>query len=102
MERAVHPDLAKRIVNTNAEGRSHLDHMGAMQLVQGTRAGFGKDTPKEKMIKDVTILDTFENAASVKVVASDWIDYLHLARVNGEWKIINVLWEWKPEARPTR
>jgi hypothetical protein len=42
------------------------------------------------------ILDVYENAASVKVVASDWIDYLHLAKWNGSWKIVNVLWELKP------
>jgi len=45
----------------------------------------------------VTILDRFENAASVKVIASDWIDYLHLAKVDGRWVIINVLWELKPK-----
>ncbi len=26
-----------------------------------------------------------------------WIDYLHVARINGQWKIVNVLWELKPE-----
>ena len=46
---------------------------------------------------DVTVLDVFENAASAKIVASDWVDYLHLARWNGEWKIVNVLWELKPQ-----
>jgi hypothetical protein len=40
----------------------------------------------------------YQNAASVKVVASDWIDYLHLARWNGTWKIVNVLWELEPES----
>jgi hypothetical protein len=56
MERALHPELAKRIVRTNQEGRSRLDQMSAMTLVQGTRMGGGKDTPKEKQQKDVTIL----------------------------------------------
>lgn len=96
MERALHPELAKRIVRSNQEGRSRLDQMSAMTLVQGTRRGGGKDTPKEKQQKDVTILDVFENAASVKVVASDWIDYLHMAKYNGQWVIVNVLWELKP------
>ena len=96
MERALHPELAKRIVRTNAEGVSRLDQMSAMSLVQGTRRGGGKNAPKEKQQKDVTILDTFENAASVKVVASDWIDYLHMAKFNGRWVIVNVLWELKP------
>ena len=97
MERALHPDLAKRIVNTNAQGRSSLGQMSAMTLVQGVKRGGGKDTPKEKQQKDVTILDVFGNAASVKVVASDWIDYLHIARSNGHWVIVNVLWEMKPK-----
>jgi hypothetical protein len=96
MERALHPELAKRIVRSSPEGRSRLDQMSAMSLVQGTRRGGGKDTPKEKQQKDVTILDVFENAASVKVVASDWIDYLHVAKYNGRWAIVNVLWELKP------
>jgi hypothetical protein len=96
MERALHPELAKRIVRTNQEGNSRLDQMSALTLVQGTRRGGGKTTPKEKQQKDVTILDVFENAASVKVVASDWIDYLHMAKFNGKWVIVNVLWELKP------
>src|SRR5262245_63765150 len=96
MERAVHPELAKRIVQTNAQGRSRLDQMSAMTLVLGTRRGGGKDTPADKQQKDVTILDVYENAASVKVVASDWIDYLHVAKFNGRWVIVNVLWELKP------
>ncbi|HEX8197559.1 MAG TPA: nuclear transport factor 2 family protein [Pyrinomonadaceae bacterium] len=97
MERALHPDLAKRIVVSNKEKtRSRLDQMSAMGLVEGTRRGGGKDTPKDKQLKEVTILDKYENAASVKIVASNWIDYLHLARFNGRWMIVNVLWELKP------
>jgi hypothetical protein len=99
MERALHPELAKRIVRSTPEGRSRLEQMSAMSLVQGTRRGGGKDTPKEKQQKDVTILDVYENAASVKVVASEWIDYLHVARWNGRWVIVNVLWELKPPAK---
>ena len=99
MERALHPELAKRIVRTGKEGYSNLGQMSAMSLVLGTRRGGGKQTPKERQQKDVTILDVFENAASVKVVASDWVDYLHLARAGGRWDIVNVLWELKPEKK---
>src|SRR5688572_6116093 len=39
MERALHPELAKRIARTDPKsGRSRLDQMSAMSLVQGTRA----------------------------------------------------------------
>jgi hypothetical protein len=98
MERALHPELAKRIVRTNPEGKSRLDQMSAMSLVQGTRAGGGKSTPKEQQQKDVTILDIYRNAASAKIVASKWVDYLHLAKFNDRWVIVNVLWELKPTA----
>jgi hypothetical protein len=95
MERALHPDLAKRIVRVSPDN-NRFDQMSALTLVQGVKRGGGKQTPKEKQQKDVTILDVFENAASIKIVASDWIDYLHVAKFNGRWVIINVLWELKP------
>jgi hypothetical protein len=97
MERALHPDLAKRIVRSNDKGQSQLQQMSAMGLVQGVKRGGGKNTPKDKQEKEVTVLDIYRNAASVKVVASDWIDYLHIARFNGRWVIVNVLWELKPQ-----
>ena len=97
MERALHPELAKRIVQTDPKsGRSRLDQMGAMTLVQRVKAGGGTKTPKDQQQKDVTILDVFENAACVKVVATGWIDYLHVAKFEGRWVIVNVLWELKP------
>lgn len=100
MERALHPELAKRMVETNPQtGRSRLNQMSALSLVQGTRSGGGTKTPKDKQQKDVTILDVYEGAASVKVVAGAWIDYLHIVRFNGRWVIINVLWELKPEKK---
>ena len=96
MERALHSELAKRMVSTEAmTGRSLLNQMSAMTLVQRTREGIGKKIPQDRQLKEVTILDRFNNAAVVKVVASDWIDYLEVAKFNGEWKIINVLWESK-------
>jgi putative lumazine-binding protein len=96
MERALHPELAKRIVRTNAQGQSRVDQMSAMSMVMATRRGAGKQIPKEKQQKDVTILDVFENAACAKIVAAEWVDYLQLARSNGRWVIVNVLWELKP------
>jgi hypothetical protein len=99
MERALHPELAKRIMYRPAKAGvpPQLGQQSAMTLVQHTRAGGGKDTPRDKQQKDVTILDVYRNAASAKVVAGGWVDYLHLVRAEGGWQIINVLWELKPE-----
>jgi len=103
MERALHPELAKRIVSTDKQsGKSRLGQMSALTLINGTKSGGGKDTPPEKQQKDVTILDIYRGAASVKVFASDWIDYLHMAKWNGEWRIVNVLWEVKGDGNGKR
>lgn len=100
MERAVHPELAKRIVQPNERGRSQLGQMSAMSLVLGTRSGGGRDTPAAERHKDVTIFDIYQNAASAKIYASGWVDYLHLAKWNGRWVIVNVLWELHPRRTP--
>jgi len=97
MTRALHPDLAKRIVRTDQAG-SKLSHMTAAQLIDGTQRGGGTRTPKEQQQKDVIILDIFGNTASVRATMSGWVDYMHLARWNGEWRIVNVLWELKPRS----
>ena len=97
MGRALPPELVKRIVVADtATGKSVLQNMGASALVNGTRHGYGRTTPKDKQQKDVTILDIFGNAASAKAVMADWVDYMQLAKVDGRWVIVNVLWEKKP------
>jgi hypothetical protein len=101
MERALHPELAKRMVAPDTRGHSRLNQMSALTLVQSTRAGGGSHTPKELQQKDVTILDRFNNAAVVKIVASGWVDYLEEVKFDGQWKIINVLWELKSEQPAT-
>jgi hypothetical protein len=101
MQRALHPELAKRVVVTDStSGKSQLGQMGAMTLIEYTRNGGGRETPPGARRKDVSILDVFRGAASAKIVAADWIDYLHLARWNGRWVIVNVLWE--PKGSSTR
>ena len=96
MTRALHPDLAKRIVKIDpATGKARLDHMGAEALIGMAKSREARPTPKDKQQKDVTILDVYGNVATVKVVANDWIDYLHIAKFNERWVIVNVLWEMK-------
>jgi hypothetical protein len=95
MERSLHPALAKRLVLKAADGeRDRLDEMSALDLVQRTRRH--QPDPADTRRADITVLDHFENSASVRIDASRWVDYLHLARWNGRWVIVNILWEMRP------
>jgi hypothetical protein len=98
MAKALHPELVKRIVvRDTTTGKTVVQGMGTSVLVNSTRHGYGKETPKERQQKEVSVLDVFGNAASVKTVMADWIDYMHMAKVDGRWLIVNVLWERKPD-----
>lgn len=111
MRRALDPDLAKRIVEKDAQtGQEYLDVMTAEDLINGTPRWGGclsdaegsrphcAMVPKEKQQKDITIFDIYQKNASAKVVFFEWVDYLHLAKINGQWKIVNVLWQMKPKS----
>ena len=76
-------------------GQSFLDEMGASKLADRWRSGDGKATPKEGRKKMIAILDLYGNMASVKLETSGWVDYMHLAKYNNEWLIVNILWELK-------
>jgi hypothetical protein len=97
MDQALHPELAKRIVISLADGSSFVQPMGKSLLVQATKMNRNQNIlhPGEGIKSTVTIYDIFGNAATAKVSTNQYrfIDYIHLTRVNGEWKIINVLWE---------
>jgi hypothetical protein len=99
MERALHPQMVKRRIGVQAGSDDfYLDEGSALRLVQATRSAPGEVAPPlGNRRRDVTILDVFGNAASVKVDADGWIDYLHLVRWDGSWKILNVLWELRAE-----
>lgn len=93
MKRALHPELVKRRVVALPNGREVLDSVGADPMVEYTAMGGGKDSRKEGQHNEVVILDVSPQTASVKTVSHQFIDYIHLAKVNGEWRIVNVLWE---------
>lgn len=99
MARAVHSRLVKRIFAMNPQtGEQVFQDQDSTALVTATEEGYGTKIPDTRRRKDVTVLDVFEGVASVKIVAAGWVDYLHLAKQDDDWQIINVLWEKKSKS----
>lgn len=48
---------------------------------------------------DVQILDIYNRIASVKLVSDNWVEYLHLIKLDGKWEIINLIWQHKDVGR---
>jgi hypothetical protein len=96
MRRSLHPQLAKRIATRDESGQWTLAQVTADELAEAAARGGGSSTPERERQRDVHILDVFGNAASVRATMAGWVDYMHLAKVDGRWLIVNVLWELKP------
>lgn len=92
ISRSLHPDLAKRAIRKDESGKEFLHHLSKERMLEITKEGGGSDIPIDSQHYEITILDKYEEIASVKVVAHEYIDYLQLARQNGQWLIVNALW----------
>jgi hypothetical protein len=90
MERALHPQLAKRSLEDEGEG---LDHVTAQQMVEATAAGRGKRRDPEERRLEIRIVEVHRGIATVVVHSTVYREYLHLARSRDGWKIVNALWD---------
>lgn len=98
MSKAVHPELVKRIIARDTLGNTMLSNMGSSQLLFNTKRNRNANVlnPDQPFKADVVVYDIFRNIATAKVVTNKFrfVDYLQLGKFDGEWKIVNVLWEF--------
>jgi hypothetical protein len=92
MDKALHPDLIKRRFDVS---KNTLGYVTKAKMMEFTRAGYGKKTPADKIKNEVKVLDIYGDIASAKATSYDFVDYMQLIQVNGEWKILIVLWDRK-------
>jgi len=100
-ERSAHPRMVKRTFRVNK--KTQKEYLGetftdAMILLAETYNKNGDKFPEDPT-KEVIILDVFDKTASVKLIADDWIDYMHIVKLEGKWQIVNVLWQFKDSSK---
>ncbi len=96
MERALHPRMVKRTFwKDKATGKDYVRETTTESMILLAES-YNQKGDKFPMVpkKEVLLLDVSERTASVKLIADEWIDYMHLVKLNGSWKIINVLWQY--------
>lgn len=93
MDRALSAHLAKR----RAVSKEEVWDVNKDWMIEATGNGRGRIEEPDKGIKEITILDQTESMASVKLVSNKFVDYLHLALLDGDWVIVNALWDFIPE-----
>jgi hypothetical protein len=98
MDRALHKELVKRLLRT-VGGTEEFTSLNKTQMVEATKRGGGKNRPADARNIKVDILDVYRDIASVRTECVDYIDYLQLAKSEGQWKIVNVLWQFNVKER---
>lgn len=101
IERSVHPKLAKfGFYRPPAEEAYRPGRpMTFEQLVELSKTWNKEGKLPKTAPKEITLLDVLDQTATAKLVAEWGIDYMHLARFDGKWMIVNVLWQ-SPPKRP--
>jgi hypothetical protein len=89
MERALHPQLAKRSL-----GDGTLDEDTAPGMIEATAAGSGKRRDSGERRIDIDVVEIHGPIATVVVHSNVYREYLHLGRTSEGWKIVNALWDW--------
>jgi len=98
MAKALSPDLAKRGFVLNPRTKKLVIAPATYeQMLQwvGQKPNELESDPEKPL--EVVIIEVGEYIAMVKTITPDFIDYLHMGKMDGVWKIYNAIWERPPQ-----
>lgn len=93
MERALHPELAKRSFGQSTDRSPVLHTDTASGMIEATTQGLGRIRAGGQPLQ-IHIVDGGGGIASVVVRSEPYREYLHLVETPDGWKIVNALWRW--------
>lgn len=97
IERSVHPELSKLGFWKQKDKPGYVNgKMTFPELVEVAKTWNKAGKLPASAPKEITIFEVQDQTASAKLVAQWGTDYFHLAKYEGKWKIINVLWQSPP------
>ena len=93
MERALHPELAKRCRGIEGDDPDALESLSATEMIDATADGEGQreDAPDRQIEIEIDYLS--DDIASVRCGCHRYVDLLQLVRMPEGWKIVNAAWE---------
>lgn len=92
MESSLHDDLVKRTTGDET-APGDLSRVTRAQMVQLTRDGGGRSPGAPA---DVVVHHVEGGIASAQVATAEYLDYLHLTKTGGAWRIVHDLFRQRP------
>ena len=97
MAKALSTDLSKKgFLVSPRSGDLAVAPASYEQMLQWTGQKPNQLAQDPDIKREVHIIEVGEHIAMVKTVTPDFIDYLHLAKMDGQWKIYHAVWERPP------
>ncbi|MEE2940117.1 MAG: nuclear transport factor 2 family protein [Planctomycetota bacterium] len=99
LERALSPDLVKLGFRRSAPDEPFGEPMPmtyAEALALAAQIGEGDAAPRDQSATKVEILELADKMAAGKITAFWGIDYVHLVKEDGAWRIRHVIWQSEP------
>ena len=87
MDRALHPELAKR------RSGEEIGLLTKARMLELTGQGYGANDRGDGRV-EVTVHDVYGDIATVSVDSVTYHEYLHLVRTPSGWQIANALWQF--------
>lgn len=98
IRRSVHPDLHKFGYSRRGPDEDYhrvpmtFDQLVELAATYNVNGRVPADAPK-----DIELFEVLDKTASAKLTAHWGVDYFHLAKIDGKWMIVQVLWQRLPQ-----
>ena len=105
IERSVHKDLRKLGFRYSEEDGAYQGPLPmTYQELHDLAGRWNKERRAEAAtaVKTIELHEVLDETASAKLTADWGIDYMHLAKFDGRWMIVNVLWQSAPRGDQAR
>ena len=87
--RSYHPEAIKRRYSQDEDGIFGIISLSPQTMVDYAAA---QTAPDGDSNVEVIIDDVSQDIASVRVYSDRWVDFLHVVKARGEWKLFHVTW----------
>lgn len=101
LQRSVHPTLVKRGFYKKDAAAPYTEMPMTYEQLLKLAANWNKDGKRDTSIKEVAVLEVLDQTAVAKVRANWGTDYMLLGKYDGQWKIVQILWQSHPPRTST-
>jgi len=101
IERSVSRELTKHGFMRQKDGSYRRSPMTYAELIEVAKT-WNANRKRDLSIKEITVGEVFDQTATATVRANWGVDFMQLGKIDGQWKILNIVWQSHPPTAVTK